>query len=236
MLVQTLPVFTINVIITCWSYAIVGVIAVAFVLWNGSIVVGDKTAHQACFHPSQLGYFATFTLLMTFPHHVRYSKVKGFLEALWNNKILAVIAVGALTLAVHRFTHEHPYLLADNRHYTFYVWSKFFRRYEWFRYAMIPIYMFALWSIDNSLSDIHWTVRSCLWMCIIAATVPQKLMEFRYFIAPYVLVRLHMRSENRLSLLTEGLVYVLINAFTFYIFLYKPIFWPNIHDPQRIMW
>ena len=29
--------------------------------------------------------------------------------------------------AVHYFTFEHPYLLADNRHYPFYVWKNIFK-------------------------------------------------------------------------------------------------------------
>ena len=36
------------------------------------------------------------------------------------------------------FTHAHPYLLADNRHYTFYIWRKVFMRHELVKYAFVP--------------------------------------------------------------------------------------------------
>lgn len=233
---ESVPIFVINTAISCWSYAVVGAVAVAFVLYNGSIVVGDKSAHSACFNPSQLGYFATFTLALAFSHLISKTKVLNFLKALWNNKLVFLVSTCVFLALVHWYFHEHPYLLADNRHYTFYIWSKFYKRYEWFCYAMVPVYIYALWAIDDSLIHMHWMMRCAFWFCIIMATVPQKLMEFRYFIVPYILVRLHMKDESYLSLIVELLLYVCINGVTFYIFLYKPIFWPNILDPQRLMW
>ena len=41
----------------------------------------------------------------------------------------AVCACAAAVVCVQRFSLVHPYLLADNRHYTFYLWRKLFARY-----------------------------------------------------------------------------------------------------------
>ena len=39
-----------------------------------------------------------------------------------------VIILSLVSLAaVHFFTYEHSYLLADNRHYPFYVWKNIFK-------------------------------------------------------------------------------------------------------------
>lgn len=236
LLTNDLPVLVINTVINCWSYAIVGITAVAFVLWNGSVVVGDKSAHQACFNPPQLGYFACFTLGLSLPHFAREPKIRQFLTSIWKKKIMSVLVFALSVALVYRYTQVHEYLLADNRHYTFYVWSKLFGRYPYIRYALVPLYMYVYWFLNEKLSHINWMLRSCLWVCVGAALVPQKLMEFRYFVVPYLILRLHMKEESAKSLLLEIICYICINVFTFYIFLYKPIFWPYIHEPQRIMW
>jgi len=214
----------------------VGVTAVAFVIWNGSIVVGDKSAHQACFHAAQLGYFSLFTLSLAVPHLVTLTKLYRFMSWVLKNKILVILLIIVSCLLVANFTFEHPYLLADNRHYTFYIWSKLFRRFELLRFALIPVYLFAIWSVADSLTHVSSMVLASLALCVSAAIVPQRLMEFRYFIIPYLLIRLHIKDECRMRLLAELTVYLAINAFTFHRFLYKPIFWPNISDHQRIMW
>ena len=231
-----LPVFVINAIITCWAYAIVGLTAIAFVLWNGSIVVGDKSAHEACFNPAQLVYFACFSLGLSAPHLARLETLSRFLKAAWSRWMICMVALLCSVALVYNFTQVHEYLLADNRHYTFYVWSKVLGKYEMVRYLLIPLSMYLYWAIHDSLSHIHWMIRCCLWGCVVIALIPQKLMEFRYFVVPYTIIRLHMNNESMRGLLFEILLYFCVNIFTLYIFLYKPIFWPQIHEPQRIMW
>ena len=40
---------------------------------------------------------------------------------------MVIILSLASVAAVHYFTYEHSYLLADNRHYPFYVWKNIFK-------------------------------------------------------------------------------------------------------------
>ena len=40
--------------------------------------------------------------------------------------MVALLSLASLA-AVHYFTFEHSYLLADNRHYPFYVWKNIFK-------------------------------------------------------------------------------------------------------------
>lgn len=236
LLTDSLPILVINTLINCWGYAIVGITSIAFVLWNGGVVVGDKSAHEASFNPPQLGYFACFTLGLSLPYLVSVDKGRRFLADLWTNKLLSFLTVAISVALVYCCTQVHPYLLADNRHYPFYLWSKLLGKYFYARYALVPVYMFSFWSMNDSLRHIHWMVRCSLWVCVCAALIPQKLLEFRYFVVPYILIRCHMQGESWKGLLFELFVYSCINVFTFYIYLYKPIFWPHIHEPQRIMW
>ena len=46
---------------------------------------------------------------------------------------------------------EHPFLLSDNRHYTFYVWRWIFRSHPWNRYLLIPGYMIAFYLTGRTL-------------------------------------------------------------------------------------
>ncbi len=87
--------------------------------------------------------------------------------------------------------------------------------------------------------------RSFLWIllftvCCFMTVVPQRLLEFRYFIIPYLMYRLHMPSShgnnNMLPLLAELLLYSCVNVFTLYAFLYKPFLWPDSQHLQRFMW
>jgi alpha-1,2-glucosyltransferase len=66
--------------------------------------------------------------------------------------------------------------------------------------------------------------------------VPSPLLEFRYFIVPYILLRLHLRPIRRTQVLLEQLLYAAVNAVTIYIFLYRRFRWPTEDGWQRFMW
>ena len=52
-----------------WSLALVPVAFAAFVVWNGSIVVGDKMNHQPAVHFAQPLYFVLFSAMALAPMH-----------------------------------------------------------------------------------------------------------------------------------------------------------------------
>lgn len=100
----------------------------AFVVYNGGITLGDKEAHAPSAHLMQPLYFALFCLASAAPLLAQPSIVGRLKHALsaWQAASLAVLilAVVAGCAVVARYSLEHPYLLADNRHYTFYLWRK----------------------------------------------------------------------------------------------------------------
>lgn len=57
----------------------------------------------------------------------------------------ASLTLGALVI-VHFNTIVHPFTLADNRHYMFYVFRYTILRGRWVRYALVPAYVLC-WSI-----------------------------------------------------------------------------------------
>ena len=227
-----------------WAYGLVVVGFVVFVVMNGGIVVGDKTQHQACLNFPQLCYLLVFTLafsssLLVFPEDIAsYLKIvkNAIKKPLY---ILALLLVAIImVLVIYKFTYVHEYLLADNRHYPFYIWRKVYARHWSVKYAMVPLYMFAAFCIHRQLSVKQhrlWLVM--FYVCVAIVTVPQKLIEFRYFIIPYILYRLHIPLASYTRLVLECLLYTVVNVVTFYLFLKKPFQWA--HSPkevQRFMW
>ncbi|XP_078678055.1 dol-P-Glc:Glc(2)Man(9)GlcNAc(2)-PP-Dol alpha-1,2-glucosyltransferase-like [Branchiostoma floridae x Branchiostoma belcheri] len=218
-------------------YAMQVVVFGVFVYANEGIVVGDRTSHEACLHFPQLFYFFSFSFVFSFPHVLSLSQVSQFLKYDKKKMALLLFLLVLSYVLVDRFTYVHPYLLADNRHYTFYVWQRVFQRHPLAKYVVLPGYVYCGWSMFHQLGK----TRSPLWqlvffVCVLVATVPQKLLEFRYFIVPYLLYRVHVQVTCYYRLLAELLLYTTINAVTIYLFVEKPFLWPDSSEHQHFMW
>ncbi|XP_064794318.1 dol-P-Glc:Glc(2)Man(9)GlcNAc(2)-PP-Dol alpha-1,2-glucosyltransferase [Oncorhynchus masou masou] len=224
------------VTLVAWPYILVAVGFIAFIVLNDGIVIGDRTSHEACLNFPQLFYFFSFALFFSIPTSLCYHRALRFLQTLKKQPLLYLVITGLCLLLVWKFTFVHKYLLADNRHFPFYVWKRIFQKHEAVRFALIPAYVFAAWNFVDTLKS-----RSLFWIlaflvCLLAATVPQKLLEFRYFIVPYLLYRLHMPLPSLTRLVLEFLFYTAVNAATLYIFVNKTFQWPNSPAVQRFMW
>ena len=78
-------------------------------------------------------------------------------------------------------------------------------------------------------------------ICCFTVLVPQQLIEFRYYIIPFLIFRIHIPKPHdwRLtaSLCCELALFSAINAVTMYLFLYRPFQWPHLPgQTQRFMW
>jgi alpha-1,2-glucosyltransferase len=192
-----------------------------------------------------------------------------------NVPILSIFVIGAFS-AVHFNTIIHPYTLADNRHYVFYVF-RILRLYPAIRYLAVPIYYVCAWLAiealdvrpngERALKQKHEHTRptsvrtGCtpcqisfvtIWLVTTAlSVVTAPLVEPRYFIIPWIVWRLHVKSSPA-SLLTKGsspgkvydvrlgletLWLLVIDAAITYVFLYRGFAWPS--EPgkiQRFLW
>lgn len=129
----------------------------------------------------------------------------------------SLFVVGAF-LAVHFNTIIHPYTLADNRHYVFYVF-RILRLHPAVRYLAVPAYYTCAWLVTNAVGespndaqplekrenshptkvDLGRTPCQISFIIIwLAATflsvVTAPLVEPRYFIIPWIVWRLHVQS------------------------------------------
>ncbi len=236
-----------------------------FVCWNGSIVLGDKANHQAGTHLAQIGYFLLFATAFGLPALVLslgspaqshagagsvLTPVRGAVRAvgvrmfgtLWRTLCTLLIAVLFWAAAAY-YTIEHPFLLADNRHYTFYLWRLFQRPLLRMqpRFALVPLYVFTLYAWAQALVRRTSVLRAILLGCATAATlVPTPLVEPRYFAVPYVLLRVYSQPVERegrvkwVYLAAEAGVLAAVNLATVGLFVGRPFEWaPTAVDQAR---
>ena len=63
---------------------------------------------------------------------------------------VVISLLGMMLAAIHLNTIVHPFILADNRHYVFYVF-RILLRHPAVRYAVAPIYLFCAWTVIAAL-------------------------------------------------------------------------------------
>jgi len=216
------------------GYITVLLLFIAFIFVNGSIVVGDKSAHEAALHIPQVFYFSLFSLV--FGPSICLTHLPATLETLQKKWYLVLPTAVLFSCAIYYNTLIHPYLLADNRHYIFYIWNKFYGKYAIAKYALIPVYIFALTSLYQSIAHKSAGFRLVYVVCTVVSIALQKLIELRYFIIPFLLFRLNAAPIKFKYLIVELTFHLILNAIVFYIFVTKEIYWNDYDFVQRLIW
>ncbi|KAK5171057.1 glucosyltransferase [Saxophila tyrrhenica] len=137
--------------------------------FNGSVVLGDKSNHTATLHLPQLLYLWPYLTFFSWPLLYPYLLTIPFglfaqlpavatLEAMLMFKRrrlgpqywLLGICVGVACAVVHFNTIVHPFTLADNRHYTFYVFRRLMNPW-WVKFAVTPVYVLCAWACMQAM-------------------------------------------------------------------------------------
>ncbi|KAL9096532.1 MAG: hypothetical protein Q9163_006440 [Psora crenata] len=255
-----------------------------FVVWNGGVVLGDKSNHIATVHFAQMlyiwPYIGFFSFPLIYPYLINAAIPQHllplFLQVAPVDKrlprlIIAIPVTALMLVVVYTNTIVHPFTLADNRHYMFYVF-KLLRKHPSIKYLAVPIYFACAWAAlitiaaptqthtqvnaDGEHRAVKESRRSvganskdggqrASWLIIWLATTTltlstAPLVEPRYCILPWLMWRMHVPAfgpgaSRRLWL--ETLWFLLINAATCYMFLYRGFQWAQ--EPgnvQRFMW
>lgn len=140
---------------------------------------------------------------------------------------------------------HHPFLLSDNRHYTFYVWRRIFLLHPIVPYLLIPGYIACGWAWFLTIGMFPGIIRPPLFeltdgvlyshvgrdqtllqsllvpVFVLPTLLPTPLLEPRYFLIPYILLRAQVVDVPIWGVVLEGIWYAGINAATMWIFLYK---------------
>ncbi|XP_077489309.1 dol-P-Glc:Glc(2)Man(9)GlcNAc(2)-PP-Dol alpha-1,2-glucosyltransferase-like [Amblyomma americanum] len=218
------------------GYVLVGLCFVAFLFYNDGIVVGDRKHHQMCFHPPQMGYFLLFTLLHAAPHMLRPSVVADFANSVARRPLLYAVLGLASVLAVQNHTHLHRYTLLDNRHLTFHVWTHVLGKGPLVRFCLVPAYVYAGYALLHRLGHTRLLWRVLFIACTFAATSFHQMLEFRYFIVPYVFFRLHVKNETYRELILELILNATVYCVMLYAFLARTVVWNIDGSAQSFFW
>lgn len=226
----------------------------AFVVYNGGITLGDKENHTLNLHVVQVFYCMVFIVGFTWPVWLSTKTIKDYLKFTLGGAIplsFTLISFYSIKYIIANFTVVHPFLLADNRHYTFYIWRKILnQKYSWV--AMVPIYHFCTWTVISSLIRGPSMGKSSLKLSpitiiafvivVIATIIPSPLFEPRYYILPLVIFRMFIGPvqcntfTTRTRHVTEFIWSMLINVLTITVFLSYEFKWPTENSVQRIIW
>jgi len=217
-----------DILVPAGPYAVVCVLFGLFVFWNGGIVLGDKSNHIPSLHIPQLYYFVGFSTLFGWPALISgpgpVALAKGVSYRMFGSTgrtAISVILFIAIGVTVHLFTIHHPFLLSDNRHYTFYVWRRVFLLHPVVPYVFAPAYLACTWAwflrVGASQSFLQTLV---LPICVLPTLLPTPLLEPRYFLIPYILLRAQVTDVSLPMLALEGTWYAAINAVTMYVYLF----------------
>ncbi|KAI1618658.1 alpha-1,2-glucosyltransferase [Exophiala viscosa] len=207
--------YAINVIpqllIDLWPQISLIISFAAFILWNGGVVLGDKDNHIATIHLPQMLYIWPFIVFFSWPVLLpQLAQLSSFRRRL--PRLSTALCFMILMLGVVKFnTVIHPFTLADNRHYTFYVF-RILRQHWLVKYAAVPIYFVCAALIIGALGGGPGEVRSeseaaqnrvlygadtvhvsftLVWLIATALSlVSAPLVEPRYFILPWLMWRL----------------------------------------------
>ncbi|XP_050426079.1 dol-P-Glc:Glc(2)Man(9)GlcNAc(2)-PP-Dol alpha-1,2-glucosyltransferase [Adelges cooleyi] len=246
---------------TCWhesksNIVVIGLFGCFVIFINGGdVVVGDRKAHTPSVHPMQLCYFVGFTLVFSVPRllltfYNRIKNSKNRLKTIWlfnDNmridempKTTFIALAGVSTALVYSNTIAHPYLLADNRHYTFYAWRLLFgpSKPVWLRYLPVPLYAYGLYTVDSTLTRLSPAYKLAYWTSTSVVLCAQFLLEPRYFVVPYLVYRLYT-DGNEYNNITckmavfEFVMYSCLNLIIMSIFLYRP-FTSTMDDSGRL--
>lgn len=253
---------TFNNISAVVPFVMVAGIFISFILKNGGITLGDKENHILVPHIAQLCYCVTFIAVFTVPLWISWGFIKGYFT--YNFGSLKMVLFNAfwipvIVVVISNFTIIHPFILADNRHYTFYIVRRFIIRDVSSKYQLIPVYHFSFYVIyklfmtscgkfktSSLIVFISWMV------CTSMTIIPAPLFEPRYYILPFLMFRLAVhpsqepiiggvdmfkgRNNYKIRYFLEVLWSWFWTQALYIIFLQVTFQWDNLVDPQRIIW
>jgi alpha-1,2-glucosyltransferase len=202
-------------------------------------VVGDRDNHRPVLHLAQPLYLlAVCGAFVLGPLEAARAAARA-LRRVDRLPAAGAAAAGAAALAavagaVHLGSLDHPFLLSDNRHFTFYVWR---RLTPPLRLALSPVYVAAgamLYAhLRRSGATRLWI--AALALCSAAVLVPAHLLEPRYFTVPVLLAMLSARPSSSASYACLLAASAAINATVLYLFLARPFRWAD-GSVARFMW
>ncbi len=199
-----------------WLHALVGLGFVYFVFAvnDSSIVLGHKEYHSFSLHFAQINYLVLTAVGACGPSEWLFI-IKGFFSTEKKPRLIPLVSCFLMSLGAAYFgTVAHPFILSDNRHYSFYFFKYFISR-PWIRYLLIPLTV----SVSLVYSRILRPITSQLiWLCALISLFPTPLIEFRYFNITISLLLGSQKFVHRNTII----FFLIVNIVTVFMFVFRP--------------
>ncbi|KAA8499146.1 Dol-P-Glc:Glc(2)Man(9)GlcNAc(2)-PP-Dol alpha-1,2-glucosyltransferase [Porphyridium purpureum] len=190
-----------------WPHVLAGLLYTGFVAFNGGVAIGHREFHQPQPHWMMFWYFCAYRLIFPYPDACRAEDVTvaGFSRAYLfsalegtnarNRARMVVLAnlvlAGLVIVSIWLGTIVHPFVLADNRHYSFALFRRVLTPSA--RFLFLPTYMLGFWVLVADLGPFCIATLPLLALGL----VPVPLFEPRYFAPPFMI-------SQFLTLLTQS--------------------------------
>ncbi|ORZ34088.1 DIE2/ALG10 family-domain-containing protein [Catenaria anguillulae PL171] len=201
-------------------------VAAAAARANGGLLAGDKDNHKLAVHVPQVMYCTVAVFALCLPIVVTLADLSAYvvftLRKLRSRRGFSVMFVvfSLMLLAVHFLSYTHPFLLADNRHVTFYLWKNVMRAHWAAKYLLVPVYFMAGWFLYRRMGMDQGSLFISVYATAVALTlVPSPLVEVRYFILPALMYRLHCVERKPWKLAVESALHLVVAGVAWWVFL-----------------
>mmetsp|Transcript_9427 Transcript_9427/g.40842 ORF Transcript_9427/g.40842 Transcript_9427/m.40842 type:complete len:468 (-) Transcript_9427:1899-3302(-) len=252
-----------SIVMKLWPHIVAGVGYPIAALVNGGIMIGDQDRHEMVLHFPMVVYFAVYWVAFTTPllgflnRYRRWPRVPAVIPSLMSFLFLALLSA----MWLYCCFYVHPFVLADNRHFVFYVYRKILLRSSWSKYALVPFMALGSSCLLGDLQidtfrivqdlfpvvgaeDVptvrrrRTAVRMFFILTLILVLVPSGLVEPRYFITPFIfgsLLALESADVAELFVKSAVAVSTIISGALLYIFLEMPFDRaPDAHMPNDL--
>ena len=146
-----------------------------FIYQNEGVVMGDKEHHPLTLHPAMILHQVAAIFICTAPLTLPASIQSGnTLKVLFSWRFL--LCTFSCFLIIEYGCLSHPFLLADNRHYMFYIWKRLLSR-RLLRRLLIPVYSYAVihvWDVLLEAKGLLWAM--IFFVAIITTMLPAHLI------------------------------------------------------------
>mmetsp|Transcript_19534 Transcript_19534/g.18868 ORF Transcript_19534/g.18868 Transcript_19534/m.18868 type:complete len:540 (+) Transcript_19534:194-1813(+) len=192
-------------LLVTWPILVPIVFFAAFVLFNKGIVVGDKDHHQPVVHMSMPLHACGILTLLLLPiiiddvytrmNNKSKQDLKIASNAIRNREyqwLFHFLGLSMVTLILQFSCLSHPFLLADNRHYSFYIWARVLSK-PIYRLFLSPLYYTcSWWSLSRLVQGRGFIWLSIYVVALVVTLVPAHLLELRYFTPAIVIAVINL--------------------------------------------
>jgi alpha-1,2-glucosyltransferase len=198
-----------------WSYLVVFLTFIVFVIINKGIALGDASQHPISLNLSNLYFFLLVAFFLFLPLNIEYSK--DILKLIWKRKWLIGLII--ITFAIYYFTYGHPHkynstALSFYRHNLLLHYSCDYLSLKIISFILMwwMVLTFSL-SIKNSNSPYRLIL---LIPFSLFSIVPLPLIEQRYYLITLILFIAFNPKQSKIGKAITLLWYIcLINYFLY---------------------